>query len=134
MIIKRTTVIRKQKWKKKKKQLYQYSKRQTGEKTWTWLRKGNFKRESESLLIAAQNDAITTNYVKAKIDKLQENSKYWFNGDWDETIDHIINECKFEKREFDHTTKWYKHKLESVLENGMHKFQTHNNKEYFFEQ
>ena len=24
--------------------------------TWTWLRRGNLKRETESLLIAAQND------------------------------------------------------------------------------
>ena len=33
-------------------------------KTWKWLRKGNLKREI--LLIAAQNNAIKTNYVKAK--------------------------------------------------------------------
>ena len=26
------------------------------DKNWTWLRKGNFKRETESLLIAAQNN------------------------------------------------------------------------------
>ena len=27
-------------------------------KRWTWLRKGNFKRETEFLLIAAQNNAL----------------------------------------------------------------------------
>ena len=42
------------------------------EKTWTWLRKGNLKRETESLIIAAQNNAIRTNYIKAKIDKTQQ--------------------------------------------------------------
>ena len=50
----------KQKWEEK--QLYWNFKLQTSEisheKTWTWLRKGNLKRETESLLIAAQNKAI----------------------------------------------------------------------------
>ena len=59
-----------------------YFKRQTDEisheKTWTWLLKGNFKRETESLLIAAYNNAIRTNYIKAKIDKTQKNSKCWW--------------------------------------------------------
>ena len=40
------------------------------EKTWTWLIKGNLKRETESLLIAAQNNAIRTNHIKARIDKM----------------------------------------------------------------
>ena len=30
------------------------------EKIWIWLRKGNLKRETESLLTAAQNNAIRT--------------------------------------------------------------------------
>ena len=34
------------------------------EKTWTWPRKGNLKRETESLQIAAQKNAIRTNNVK----------------------------------------------------------------------
>ena len=50
----RTTITRKQKWEEK--QLYVYFKRQTSEisnqKTWTWLRKGNLKKETESLLMA----------------------------------------------------------------------------------
>ena len=43
--------------------------------TWTWLRKGNFKRETKSLLIVAQNKAVRTNNIKAKIVKTQQNSK-----------------------------------------------------------
>ena len=62
------------------------------EKTWTWLKKGNLKRETESLLIAAQNNAIRTNHVKARIDKTQQNSKCRLCGDKDETINHIISE------------------------------------------
>ena len=51
------------------------------------------KRDSESLLIAAQNNAIRTNYMKARIDKTQQNSKYGFCGDEDKTINRIIREC-----------------------------------------
>ena len=45
------------------------------DKTWTWLRKGNLKRETESLLMAAQNNAIRTSHIKVRIDKTQQNSK-----------------------------------------------------------
>ena len=45
-------------------------------KTWTWLRKGNVKRETESLLIVAQNNAVRTNHIKVRIDKKQKNSKW----------------------------------------------------------
>ena len=42
---------------REKLQLYDYFKWQTSniahKKTWTWLRKGNLKRETEDLLIAA---------------------------------------------------------------------------------
>ena len=43
------------------------------EKTYTWLGKGNLKRETESRQIATQSNAIRTNYVKAKIGKMQQN-------------------------------------------------------------
>ena len=51
----------------------------TGKDT-IWLKKGNHKSETEPLLIAAENNAIRTNYIKAKIDKRQLNSKYWLCG------------------------------------------------------
>ena len=105
------------------------------EKTWTWLRKGNLKRETESLLIAILNNAISTHYIKARIDKTQQNSKCRLCGDRDETINHIISECSklaptrhdwvgkvihwemYKKFKFDHTNKWYMHNPASVLEN-----------------
>ena len=66
------------KTKREEKQLYRHFKRQTSEisheKTWWWLIKGNFKRETESLPIAEQNNAIRTNYVKTKIDETQQYS------------------------------------------------------------
>ena len=141
----RITITRKQKWEEK--QLYGCFKRLISyishEKTWTWLTKGNFKRETEYLLIAAQKNAIRTNYIKARIDKTKQNRKCWLCGDRDETINHIISECTklaqkehksghdrvgkvihwemCKKFQFDHTNKWYMHNSASVLENDTHK-------------
>ena len=62
----RTTTTRKQKWEEK--QLYERFKRlinnSSDEKTWMWLRKGNFKRERESFLIAAQNEIVSNAFLK----------------------------------------------------------------------
>ena len=75
--INRITITWKQKWEEK--QWYGYFKWQTHENacknTWTWLRKGNIERETEPLLMAAQNSTIRTYYVKVKIYKTQLNSK-----------------------------------------------------------
>ena len=40
----------------------------------------NLRREAVSLLIAAQNNTIRTNYVKAKIDNMQQNGKCRLGG------------------------------------------------------
>ena len=86
----RMAKTRKQKWEGK--QLHGCFKRLINnishDKTWKWLRKGNFKRETESLLMAEQNSAIRTNHIKARID-----SKCRLCGDRDKTINHIISEC-----------------------------------------
>ena len=105
----RMTITRKQK--REEKQLYGRFKRLINnishDKTWTWLRKGNFQRETESLLIAAQNNAIRTNQIKARIDKTQQNSKCRLCGDKDETINHIIKECcKLAQKEYKTTNDW----------------------------
>ena len=99
----RMTITRKQKWEEK--QLYGRFKRLTSEipheKTWTWLRKGNIKRETESLLMAAQSSTIRTNHIKARIHKTQQNSKCRLCGDRDETINHIISVCsKLAQKEY----------------------------------
>ena len=91
----KTTITRKQKWEEK--QFYGRFKRLISnispEKTWTGLRKGNLKRETESILITAQNNAIRTNHIKARIDKTKQNSKCTLCSDRDETINYIIREC-----------------------------------------
>ena len=61
------------------------------------------KRETEAVLIAAQNNAIKTNYIKAKIDDARQNRLY---GDRDEAINHIICECsKLAQKEY---KTWHK--------------------------
>ena len=88
------TKTREQKWEGK--QLYGRFKRFINnishDKTWTWLKKGNFKRVTETLIIAAQDGALRTNHIKARIDKTQRNSKRRLCGDRDETMNHIISE------------------------------------------
>ena len=139
----RMTITRKQKCEGK--QLYGRFKRLINnislEKTWSWLRKGNLKRETESLLIATRNNVIKTNHIKARIDKTHQNSKCGLCGDKDETINPIISECsklaEYKTRhdwmgkeihwemckefQFDHTNKWYMHNTASLLENDTQK-------------
>ena len=67
-----STITRKQKREKSK--CVVISSKISHEKTWTWPRKRNFKRETEYHLITVQNNAIRTNYVKARIDKTQHNN------------------------------------------------------------
>ena len=145
----RMTITRKQKWEGKqfygrfKWLIYNIS----HDKTWTWLRKGSFKRETESLLMAAQDNAERTNHIKARIDKTQQNSKCGLSGDRDETINHIRSECSklaqkesktrhdwvgkvipwemCKKFKFDYTNKWYMHNSAHVLENDTHKLLWH---------
>ena len=91
--------------------------------------KGNLVRETVSLQIAIQNNAIKTRYIWAKIDKTQLTSRCNLCGDRDETINHIISKCSklaqkeyktrrdcvgkvihlelCKKLKFDHTNKWY---------------------------
>ena len=107
-------------------------------------KKGNLERETKSLLIAAQNNAIRTNHIQIKIDKMQRNSRSRLCGDRNETINHILSECsKFAQKEyntrhdclcevnhwelckklkFDHTNKWYMHNPAAVLKNEILKY------------
>ena len=73
----RMTITWKQKWEKN--QLHgrfkRLIKKMSTQITWTWLRKGNFKRETDSLQMAGQSSVMRTNHIKARIDKTQQNSK-----------------------------------------------------------
>ena len=107
---------------------------------WTGLRRGKLKRETEFLLIAAQNN---TNWIKVKIDNTRQNRKCRLCGDRDEAVNYMINECsKLAQKEYKIRHDWvgkvihwelckrliwpyyqyqYMHKLQFVQENEIHK-------------
>ena len=60
---------------------------------WTWLQNGDLKRETEILIVTAQNQSIRTNLVKAKIDKSQGDFLCRVCRNVDESIHHIISGC-----------------------------------------
>ena len=60
---------------------------------WAWLQNGDLKRETESLIVAAQNESIRTHLVKANIDKIQTGSLYRVCRKVDESMDHFVNGC-----------------------------------------
>ena len=39
---------------------------------WAWHQNGDLKRDTESLIVAAQNQSIRTNLVKARLTKARE--------------------------------------------------------------
>ena len=61
----------------------------TNRDQWLWLQEGSLKRETETLIMAAQEQAVRTNLVKAKIDKTQEDSTCRMCGKADESINHL---------------------------------------------
>ena len=101
------------------------------------------KKETESLVVAAQNQSIRINLVKAKIDKIQGDSLCRVCRKVDESIDHIVSGCsklaqkenkrrhdnlrkivhwKFAKKcNFEAGDKWHEHEPESVLKNEDYK-------------
>ena len=66
---------------------------------WVWLQNGDLKRETESLIVAAQNQSIRTNLVKARIDKSQGDSLCRMCRKV--SIDHIVSGCsKLAQKEY----------------------------------
>ena len=60
---------------------------------WAWLQNGDLKRETESLIVTAQNQSIRINLIKARIDKNQGDFLFRMCGKVDESIDHIVSGC-----------------------------------------
>ena len=107
------------------------------------LCKGELKRETESLILAAQEQALNTNSVKARIYHLQENDKCRLRGDASKNVTHIVSGCKklaqkeykrrhdkvacfihwlsCKKYDLEHTNKWYQHQPAPVVENKRYK-------------
>ena len=110
-----------------------------GEDSWRWLRNGFLKKETEGLILAAQEQALRTNSIKHSIDKTSETPLCRLCGDTSETVRHIISGCKklaqgeYRKRHdkvalrvhweicrkygIECTDKWYDHQPLAVAEN-----------------
>ena len=58
--------------------------------TWAWLKLGTLRKETEGLIFAAQEQALQSNVMKAKIQGASANSTCQ---EKDETLSHLICEC-----------------------------------------
>jgi hypothetical protein len=63
------------------------------EQSYRWLKFGDIKGETESIIVAAQDQEISTNCFKRKILKEEIESRCRLCKEYEETIDHRISEC-----------------------------------------
>ena len=63
-------------------------------RTWDWLKRGTLKKETECLLTAAQDQALRTNYIRNMIDKQDVSPMCRLCGEREESVSHIVTECK----------------------------------------
>ena len=78
-----------------------------GKERWLWLSGTGIKRETESLIMAAQEQAIRMNVIKVRIERTQEQSKCRMCGRADETINHLLSECsKMAQKEYKRRHDW----------------------------
>ena len=108
------------------------------EKSWNWLRYSGLKKETESTIFAAQEQAVGTNYIKSVIYKENVSKDCRLCGKAEETIAHIVSECQqlaqaqykgwrhdkvaqivhwklCQKLGLDHGDRWYNHKIDSAI-------------------
>jgi len=75
------------------------------EDTFLWLSKGDLKAETESEIVAAQDQALNTTYYATKILHTETDGKCRLCQQHDKTIDHIISACpRLAKEEY---VKWH---------------------------
>ena len=110
-----------------------------GNKSWDWLKKGCLKKETESTIIAAQDQALCTRNMRKTVYGENVYSTCRVCGSADETVAHIVAECQklaqkeykqgrhdnvakvihwklCEKWGFEKSDQWYTHKPEKMLE------------------
>ena len=63
------------------------------EDTFLWLSKGDLKAETESEIVATQDQALHTKYYGKKILKTETDSTCRICQKFEETVDHIISVC-----------------------------------------
>ena len=62
--------------------------------SWNCLKRGTLKEETEGLLTAAQDQALRTNYIKNKMNKLDVSTMCRMCGEREETVSHITAESQ----------------------------------------
>ena len=83
------------------------------ENSWNWLKNGYLKKETEGTILAAQDQALRTNWVKSNVDKENISSKCRMCGEREETIAHVVSECqKLAQREY---KSWRHDKVAAVI-------------------
>ena len=63
------------------------------EQPYRWLKSGEIKGETESTIVAAQDQEISTNYFKNELLKEETESKCRLCKQHEETIDHLTSGC-----------------------------------------
>lgn len=67
---------------------------EAAEESWRWLRKEFLKKETEGLILAAQEQALRTNSIKYIVDETSETPLCRLCGDTNETVRHFVSRCK----------------------------------------
>ena len=75
------------------------------EQSYRWLKSGDIKGETESTIVAAQDQAISTNYFKNKILKEEIESKCRLCKQHEETIDLNLGMPHFDKERIFNETR-----------------------------
>jgi hypothetical protein len=63
------------------------------EHSYQWLKFRDIKGETENIVVAAQDQAVSTNYFKRKILKEETESRCRLCKEYEETIDHLTSRC-----------------------------------------
>ena len=120
-------------------QFYSRTSEYHSERSWAWLKQGQFKKETESLLMAAQDQALPTLNHKVNVLHMEGSAMCRMCGERPETVFHITSECSkiaqtmYKSRHdkvatiihwklcemygFDRADKWYEHRAKDVVEN-----------------
>lgn len=103
---------------------YEKNTEKKDEKSWEWLKKGELKKETEGLLMAAQDQALRTNSIRSKIDNQDVSPNCRMCGIREETVSHIVSEChKLAQKYYRH---WRHDKVAQIIHwhmCGMHGFE-----------
>ena len=60
------------------------------QETWNWIKTGSFKKETEGMLMTAQDQALKTNIIKSKVHKQSVSPRCRFCREIKETIHHVV--------------------------------------------